>query len=66
MAKKQITYNEAITEIQQILEEVETEKIDIDLLSEKIKRATELIEVCKNKLKKTDEEIEALLKSVDK
>ena len=62
MTKKDISYNDAIAEIQQILQEIESEKIDIDLLSEKVKKATELIAVCKQKLKKADEEVENLLK----
>ena len=63
MAKKDISYNEAIDEIQQILEEIESEKIDIDSLSVKVKKTTELIALCKQKLKKADEEIENLMKS---
>jgi len=66
MAKKDISYNEAIDEIQQILQEIESEKIDIDLLSIKVKKATELIALCKQKLKKADEEIENLMKSIEK
>lgn len=66
MAKKNISYNEAIDEIQQILQEIEAEKIDIDLLSIKVKKATELIALCKQKLKKADEEIENLMNSIEK
>ena len=64
MAKKEISYNEAIAEIQQLLEEIESEKTDIDSLSAKVKKATKLIALCKQKLKKADEEIEKLMKSV--
>ena len=64
MAKKDFSYNDAIAEIQQILLEIESESIDINLLSIKIKRATELLKFCKNKLKKTDEEVETLLKEM--
>ncbi len=66
MAKKDISYNEAIAEIEMILEEIESEKIDIDSLSAKVKKATELISLCKEKLKKADEEIENLMKSIEK
>ncbi len=65
MAKKEISYSKAIEEIEIILEEMESEKIDIDSLSINIKRATELIALCKDKLKKADEEIEALMKNVE-
>ena len=66
MSKKDISYNEAIAEIQQILQEIESEKIDVDSLSVKVKKATELIALCKQKLKIADEEIENLMKSIEK
>lgn len=65
MAKKNITYNEAMAEIEKILAEIENENLDLDFLSDKVKKATELITLCKDKLKKTDEEIEKLLEKMD-
>jgi exodeoxyribonuclease VII small subunit len=65
MAKKDMTYNEAMAEIEKILAEIENENLDLDFLSEKVKKATELITLCKDKLKKTDEEIEKLLEKMD-
>ena len=59
-------YNEAIEEIDAIVEEIENESIDIDLLTEKVKRAALLIKLCKNKLKKTDGEINKILEEFEK
>jgi exodeoxyribonuclease VII small subunit len=61
---KNLSYNEAIAEIQEILQEVEIGEIELDQLSIKLKRASELLTFCKNKLKKTDEDIEKLLKEI--
>ncbi|MBP3942224.1 exodeoxyribonuclease VII small subunit [Sphingobacteriaceae bacterium WQ 2009] len=55
------TYSEAFMELQQIVSQIESADIDIDTLSEKIKRASELIEVCKAKLTATEQEVTSLL-----
>lgn len=63
MAKKNtnISYLEAITELQEIVAEIENSNIDVDQLLEKTKRAAELIEICKGKLHKTEFEVNELL-----
>ena len=65
MPQKNIAYEAAITEIQQILAEIENDKADIDTLGAKIKRAAELIALCKDKLTKVDAEIEKMLKEIE-
>jgi exodeoxyribonuclease VII small subunit len=65
MPKKKPTYNEAIAEIEEILERMESEELDVDELSEKVKRVSELVRFCRNKLKNTEEEVEKVLKEMD-
>ncbi|MCK5426858.1 MAG: exodeoxyribonuclease VII small subunit [Thermodesulfovibrionia bacterium] len=60
------SYKAAIEEIESIVEEIENETIDVDLLSEKVKRATFLIKLCKEKLKTTDSAVKKVLKEFDK
>ena len=50
MAKKKLTYTEAVAEIEQILVRLRGEQIDVDTLSAEVKRATELIAQCKAQL----------------
>jgi len=54
-------YKDAIEEIESIVDEIENETVDVDILAEKIKRAAFLIKYCKQKLRKTDEEIRKVL-----
>jgi exodeoxyribonuclease VII small subunit len=61
MAKKKITYKEAVEEIEKIMAKLENEEIDIDELSKNVKRAGELITFCKQQLRNTEEEIEHIL-----
>ncbi len=59
--KKAMKYEEAVRELEQIVERMENNELDIDSLSEQLKRAQELIKLCRDKLTKTDEEIKKLL-----
>lgn len=51
---KEITYTKAYEELQQIVNDMENEDINIDELEKNIKRASELLKICKDKLHKTE------------
>ncbi|MCI6702544.1 MAG: exodeoxyribonuclease VII small subunit [Prevotella sp.] len=59
--KKNIKYEEAVRELENIVAQMENGQLDIDTLSARLARAQELVEVCKSKLLKTDNEIKKLL-----
>jgi exodeoxyribonuclease VII small subunit len=59
------TYSEAFSEIEEIVEQIENSELNIDDLSEKVKRVSFLIKICKDKLFATETEIEKILKSID-
>lgn len=61
MAKK-FTYNEALSEIEQIVRDIEDEKYPIDELADKVKRISFLISFCKEKLRNTEDELNNILK----
>lgn len=61
---KQFTYTDAFDELQTLVADIERGDISIDDLSEKVKRATQLIGVCKAKLTATEEEVSALLSNL--
>jgi exodeoxyribonuclease VII small subunit len=65
MTKKKTSYNEAIAEIEEILEKIESEELDVDELSEKVKRVSSLIRLCREKLLQTEEEVGKILKETD-
>jgi exodeoxyribonuclease VII small subunit len=64
MAKKQFSFNEAVIEIEKILQNIETGKLDVDKLSEEVKRASELIRQCQKKLRSTEDEINSIFKDL--
>ncbi len=59
------SYTEAFEELQQIVNEIEGGSISVDELSEKVKRAAELIRICKTKLTTTEESVNAVLKELE-
>ena len=58
---KEIKYEAAYAELQAIVRKMENDELDIDQMADQLKRAQELIKLCKDKLTKTDEEIKKIL-----
>ncbi len=56
-ANKNLTYEKAYTELEKIAQEIEDEEVSVDVLAEKVKRASELVTFCQNKLKATETEV---------
>ncbi len=55
---KKMTYAGAFEELETILNEMQSDDVAIDDLSKKVKRSKELLEFCKNHLRRSQEEIE--------
>jgi len=66
MATKKISYKEAIEEVETILAEIENDELDVDELAEKVQRVSALLKMCKEKLHTTNEQVENILKEMDK
>jgi len=66
MSKLKITYTEAITELESILAELENNsEVNMDIISEKVKRTAVLIDFCKKQLHEMDEELEKIIEHLD-
>lgn len=61
MENNEMKYEKAVSELEEIVDKMERDELDIDQLSEQLKRAKVLLKLCKDKLTKTDEEIKKLL-----
>lgn len=59
--KEEISYEEAMMQLEQIVEQIENNELGIDELTSKLKQAQRLLKMCKDKLTKTDKEVEKLL-----
>jgi len=61
-----LTYQKAFEELQKIVSYIEDEEIGLDDLTNKVRRATELIEFCQNRLRSTEEEFNKALSQLEK
>ena len=61
--KNDLKYEEDMRELERIVARMENEEPDIDSLGEQLRRAQQLIKLCKAKLTKTDKEIKDILES---
>lgn len=59
------TYEQAMAEIEEVVELVKENKLGVDELGAKVKRVAELVALCKSKLHNTEEEVERILKTMD-
>ncbi|TAN19730.1 MAG: exodeoxyribonuclease VII small subunit [Chitinophagaceae bacterium] len=60
-----INYTEAFNELQRIVTEIEEGEISVDELSAKVKRAAQLIKICRKKLTSTEEDVNKILKELE-
>ena len=65
MSESKVNYVQAFEELQAIVSEIELGQITVDILSEKVKRASELIAICKTKLSSTEEDVNQILKELE-
>ena len=61
--KQEIKYEEAVSQLEDIVRKMENNELDIDQLGEQLKKAQMLLKLCKDRLTKTDEEIKKILES---
>lgn len=60
----QMTYSQAIAELERIVAEMQSENCNIDNLSAYTTRSLNLLKVCKAKLLATDEELKKILEEL--
>lgn len=57
----EMSYKEAITEIEAILRSLREEQNSVDTLAERVARATELIALCREKLRKAEADVNRII-----
>lgn len=65
MKNEEITYTEAKKEIEKIVDLIDSDELDVDQLSKYVKRASQLVTFCKQKLSETDEELQKILEELN-
>lgn len=60
-----IKYEEAVAQIEDIVRRLENNEMDIDSLSDELKKAQRLMRTCKDKLLKAESDVNNILKDVE-
>ena len=61
MMEEEIKYEDAVKELEAIVRCMENDELDIDSLATQLKRAQQLVTLCKEKLASADKQINELL-----
>ena len=54
-------YGEAMAELEEILDELEGDALDVDVLAERVRRASELIAVCRTRIGRAQADVDAIV-----
>ena len=60
-----LTYKAATQELEAILKAIETDAVDVDELTQKVQRSSELIRICKQKLRTAEEAINQVFEDIE-
>lgn len=61
----EISYADALAEVESILESIEASEVDIDALGSRVARAAELIALCRARIKAAELEVERIVSAMD-
>jgi exodeoxyribonuclease VII small subunit len=64
--EKTLTYEAAYNELVLIAKEIESETVSVDVLAQKVKRASELITYCQTRLRSTEAEVNKIIAQMEK
>jgi exodeoxyribonuclease VII small subunit len=64
MSKTEISYKDAVKEIEEIISKIESGELNVDQLTDKVKRVSLLLDICRKKLKTVDEEISRIIEGM--
>lgn len=61
----ELGYAAALSELEEILDQLEDDNIDVDVLSTKVERAAELIRLCRSRIRAAQVSVEEIVAELD-
>ena len=58
-------YGEAMRELEAILDEIEADDVDVDVLAAKVRRAADLVQICRRRIDDTQVQVEQIVSGLD-
>ena len=59
------SFSQAMQELEAILQRIDNESVDVDLLAKELRRATELLELCRGKIRKAEVEVSQIVQKLE-
>jgi exodeoxyribonuclease VII small subunit len=60
-----IGYAEAMRELEGILEELEGDELDVDVLADRVRRASELIKLCRGRITRAQDDVARIVADLE-
>ena len=64
-AKQELGYAEAMAELEEILDELEGDHLDVDVLAERVRRASELLTTCRERITRAQADVDKIVADLD-
>jgi exodeoxyribonuclease VII small subunit len=58
-------YAEAMAELEEILDELEGDHLDVDVLAERVRRASELLTTCRDRIARAQADVDKIVADLD-
>ncbi|HXY93200.1 MAG TPA: exodeoxyribonuclease VII small subunit [Acidimicrobiia bacterium] len=65
MSADEIGYADAMVELDEILAELEADDLDVDVLAERVKRASELIQLCRTRIARAQADVDRIVTDLE-
>ena len=63
--RETIGYAEAMGELEEILEELEGDDLDVDVLADRVRRASELIKLCRGRITRAQDDVARIVADLE-
>ena len=63
--EEELSYSTAVSELDEILAELEDESLDVDILGDRVKRASELITFCRERITSAQTQVEQIVADLE-
>lgn len=61
----EVGYTDAMTELEEILDDLERDQLDVDVLAERVRRASELLTLCRDRISRAQADVDKIVADLD-
>lgn len=64
-ALNQLSYKDALRELEQILDQIERDEVDLDELASFVERAASLLQLCRGRITQTEQQVRRIIDALE-